>query len=89
MLLFFLRLEWIYHLFVSHIKKRVGLVYIEEKCPSNESYKCFEVLSKIAEDMKILRNEMKYEKGINIVLILSFALDAMIRAVLMFPRVFL
>jgi len=70
-------------MFASHIKKRVGLVYI----PSNKLRTHFKAPSKIAEDVTNLRIKKKYKKGTEIVLILSFASDAMNRVVLMFPEV--
>lgn len=64
-------------------------VYIKEKRrPSKELKNHFEVPSKIAEDMKNLRKEMKYEKRTETVLILSFVSDDMIRAVSMFLDVY-
>ncbi len=48
----------------------------------------FQSPSKIIKDVKNLRNKMKWEKGTESVLILSFASYALIRSVSMFPEVF-
>ncbi len=48
-------------------------VYQGDDHPTNKVQTHFEIPSKIAEDVKNLRNEMKYEKRTELVLILSFA----------------
>ncbi len=73
---------------VTHQEDSRFSVYQEKGLPSDESKQHFEVPSKIAEDVKNLRNKIKYKKGTEILLILPFVSDAMIRVVSMYPGVF-
>ena len=75
------------------ITKTAGLMYTGARYrskgrPSNKTVEKFSIPGALEEHVKELRREMNYKDGTEIVLILSFASDEMIRMVHMFPEVF-
>ena len=73
---------------VTHVENSGFNVYKSKGRPSQEEVRRMEVPQEMEEHIKSLRAAMNYEEGTEIVLILSFASDEMIRMVNMFPEVF-
>jgi len=73
---------------VTHVENSGFNVYRSKGRPSQEEVTRMAVPHKMEEEMKALRKELNYDDGTEIVLILSFASDEMIRMVNMFPDVF-
>ncbi len=73
---------------ITHIEESGFNVYRSKGRPSQESVELMSVPDRMEEHIKSLRSEMNYKDGTEIVLILSFASDEMIRMVNMFPEVF-
>ena len=63
-------------------------VYRSKGSPSQESMELMSIPERMEEHIKLLCSKMNYKDGTEIVLILSFASDEMIRMVTMFPEVF-
>ena len=73
---------------ITHVEGSGFNVYRSKGRPSQETVEIMNVPERMEEEMKSLRRAMNYEDGTEIVLILSFASDEMIRMVNMFPEVF-
>ena len=73
---------------VTHHEDSGFNVYRSKGRPSNETVEKLSIPGALEEHVKELRREMNYKDGTEIVLILSFASDEMIRMVHMFPEVF-
>jgi hypothetical protein len=73
---------------ISHIEGSCFNVYQSKGRPNRESMELMSIPERMEEHIKSLRTEMNYKDDTEIVLILSFALDEMIRMVNMFPEVF-
>lgn len=73
---------------VTHHERSGFNVYRGKGRPTLESVERLSVPEKVHEDIINLRKAMSYEDGTEIVLILSFASDDMVRMVNMFPEVF-
>ncbi len=73
---------------ISHIEGSCFNVYRSKGHPNRESMELMSIPERMEEHIKSLRTEMNYKDDTEIVLILSFASDEMIRMVNMFPEVF-